>query len=1033
MGVKHAHKLTYSINGLTLSRVELVAHARYQEVKNDNKIKVQRMQQPTIDVDISWLYRSKSNILEENRLAYVINLCLVFARVGFVVVLVCDGGSRHHSKRATIERHSKAYQNTIASYVARAKLMQLCRQRLQSDSMEEKAALLEQEKLTSIKIKKFEKAEQREKINVGEHFYKDLCLYVDGLLRQEFGTRGGKLFVIQAEFQADAVLAYRLVNKISDIALCADSDLASLAGEECVSIKDLTYTNKEITQIELFFAFESTMLKVKNLLHIDEDTPNITINNAECPIFDGVKSPQLRALSSVGLGCDVFTFGIKYLKKAELNAMLKSRMESVKDSLVLFNEVVSFLFEQYWKQQRPISVDPNIKMQTKKQFTDAINIFVQSIIFEPANYNTPYSEVAVDNSHSIYIYNNVPTTLHRYIEAFARGNIGDKDGQISIYGNDDCLCTCVGPGNGQHIFLKFEGVLHCKNCARTCCYSCIYGETQLQPTHCIDCFMEEMMIPKESLVNENISIDEMRRSLVEERSIDVPTNMEISELMDLYDAVFNQSNFLYNSQMLQSTSLPLEKASYKNELHELLSFDIKNGGSFLRNPILSNNNKIDILHIMAGMVELYTKNEIQQLDFKDTKLYAVIPKMYVEFAQRSRIHSGYRLLKRAARHAMDPATPGILDASGKVVYYKNKVCLQFMQEIRASMKKDKYKVEVTFNNSGIVCCNCTCKAGGYDNDKIICVHILPVLLQYTILLFDGLAEHILYELSNEWYTLDDVTISQERLQLLYLSLQKLLSAATRSVQEQNIQLTKQDIIDIFEQFKVGTQSFKPGPGPGNPTTLGPIYNIGKHTPISKIKNIYSNRTRSSMQSDEDSKIIEETVVESEQIQYDKIHYLMEVAREWFETDKCLDNFVGYRVLKLRCDNNLRKVGGIKKQLFKILNDGSSPVRNQTVRFTNNCEYFDESDSDSESESEPESDADSDYIYCQEIDEELQDIDSSESDEDDEDQYSNGVKGKVPKRKSCIVPSCIITSTIYPDAKFRRAPNVPVMKELKKIK
>ena len=107
MGVKHAHKLTYSTKGLSLSRVELLAHARYLEVKNNKKIKVKRMQQPTIDVDISWLYRSKSNILEENRLAYVINICLLFSRAGFLVVLVCDGRSRHHSKRATIERNSK--------------------------------------------------------------------------------------------------------------------------------------------------------------------------------------------------------------------------------------------------------------------------------------------------------------------------------------------------------------------------------------------------------------------------------------------------------------------------------------------------------------------------------------------------------------------------------------------------------------------------------------------------------------------------------------------------------------------------------------------------------------------------------------------------------------------------------------------------------------------------------------------------------------------------------------------------------------
>ena len=196
MGVKHRHKLTYSIKGLSLSRVELLAQARYLEVKNNKKVKVVRIQQPTIDVDISWLYRSKNNILEENRLSYVINICLAFARVGFVVVLVCDGNIRHHSKRATIERHAKMYQGTIASYVSRAKLMQLCRSRLESDSVENKAAILEQEKKLAETVKKFEKAEQAEKINVGDEFYKDLCMYIDGLAPQEFRTRGDKIFCI---------------------------------------------------------------------------------------------------------------------------------------------------------------------------------------------------------------------------------------------------------------------------------------------------------------------------------------------------------------------------------------------------------------------------------------------------------------------------------------------------------------------------------------------------------------------------------------------------------------------------------------------------------------------------------------------------------------------------------------------------------------------------------------------------------------------------------------------------------------------
>ncbi len=481
MGVKHAHKLTYSLDGLSLARVELIAQARFLEVKSNRNVKISQMQQPTIDVDISWLYRSKGHIQEENRISYAINICLLFARVGFSVVLVCDGGQRHHSKRATIERHCKMYENTIAMYVSRAKLMQLCRQRLQSNSVEEKATILEDEKRIGQKVKKFEKAEQGEKINVGENFYQDLCQHVDGLPHQEFGTRGGNIFVIQAEFQADAVIAHRMVNRITDIALSNDSDLASLAGPDCVCIKELHYANNEITSLNLFFAFESTMLKIMEKLMMDNDTPNIIIKNAECPIYDGIQSYQLRALISVGLGCDVFTFGIKQLRKADFNMMLKSRLEAVSNNYAqLYDMTISYLFENYWKQQSNTINDWNRKLESKTQFTNTMNIFVQCIVYEPANYNTPYPEVALDNCHNIYIYNKPPSALHKYVEAFARGNTGTSDGKISIYGGEDTLCTCVGPGNGTHPFLHFENGVRCKTCQRSCCYSCIFGETQIK-------------------------------------------------------------------------------------------------------------------------------------------------------------------------------------------------------------------------------------------------------------------------------------------------------------------------------------------------------------------------------------------------------------------------------------------------------------------------------------------------------------------------------------------------------------------------
>jgi hypothetical protein len=124
--------------------------------------------------------------------------------------------------------------------------------------------------------------------------------------------------------------------------------------------------------------------------------------------------------------------------------------------------------------------------------------------------------------------------------------------------------------------------------------------------------------------------------------------------------------------------------------------------------------------------------------------------MIQNFADASRFHSGFRLLKRAIRHAMDPQAASILSASGSVIQYGSQVGLHLRHKVKASMKADVYSVEVSFTKSCIIACKCNCKAGSTERDKVVCVHILPVIYQVTLLLFDGLGEHTIIEWANYW-------------------------------------------------------------------------------------------------------------------------------------------------------------------------------------------------------------------------------------------------------------------------------------------
>jgi hypothetical protein len=112
MGIKYAHQLTHSISGLSLSHVDLIAQEIFK-LKTTHNHHINHIQQPTLDVDISWLYRSKNKITQDNRLRCVINVCLEFVKFGFVVVLVWDGPISHHFKRASTERASQLYNNKL--------------------------------------------------------------------------------------------------------------------------------------------------------------------------------------------------------------------------------------------------------------------------------------------------------------------------------------------------------------------------------------------------------------------------------------------------------------------------------------------------------------------------------------------------------------------------------------------------------------------------------------------------------------------------------------------------------------------------------------------------------------------------------------------------------------------------------------------------------------------------------------------------------------------------------------------------------
>ena len=73
-------------------------------------------------------------------------------------------------------------------------------------------------------------------------------------------------------------------------------------------------------------------------------------------------------------------------------------------------------------------------------------------------------------------------------------------------------------------------------------------------------------------------------------------------------------------------------------------------------------------------------------------------------------------------------------------------------KVLALKKDDEYNVTFAFTNKNLISAKCSCHSGGHDDERVSCVHSLPLLYQFAMLLENGLAEHMLVDLCSQWNT-----------------------------------------------------------------------------------------------------------------------------------------------------------------------------------------------------------------------------------------------------------------------------------------
>ena len=144
----------------------------------------------------------------------------------------------------------------------------------------------------------------------------------------------------------------------------------------------------------------------------------------------------------------------------------------------------------------------------------------------------------------------------------------------------------------------------------------------------------------------------------------------------------------------------------------------------------------------------------------------------------------------------------------------------------ASMKSKTYTPSIVATSNDVLCCKCTCQCGSQKGERVLCVHILPLLFLLTLFLFEHLAEHMLLEFAaclnaeiwenNEW--------SEEDKECMNIILMEAAGEPMSSADTD-----KMSIKDLLAKFEVGTEKRRTWKqrvkAPPKASELGPIHKM----------------------------------------------------------------------------------------------------------------------------------------------------------------------------------------------------------------
>ena len=283
----------------------------------------------------------------------------------------------------------------------------------------------------------------------------------------------------------------------------------------------------------------------------------------------------------------------------------------------------------------------------------------------------------------------------------------------------------------------------------------------------------------------------------------------------------------------------------------------------------------------------------------------VLPTMIANFAENARVSTGFRLLKRCLRHALDPKAFALENTTAHFFEYDKNgdIGLVLTNRVAASMKETTYHAKIAFTSNELVAAQCDCPAGGCGKERVICVHNLPLIYQFVMLLDDGLSEHLLVELCSRWdQDLEDKLSNRGKTNEMKDDIKVLMQCAGEKMEDISSAYAKLTVREMLEtQYATGTQRSRQIPTPPPVKSLRPIRDLDFSSLVCKAKKRKMNSgsaaaTIITEQNDADTH-------ENQLLPPDYFEVYTSILA--FDCDPKKIDFPGYRLLQMRSEDIMK--------------------------------------------------------------------------------------------------------------------------------